>query len=297
MRFLPIRFLLIALLAAANLALATCAPPPRSEPAIWRIADADSEIWLFGSVHVLKPGVRWRGPRLDAAFTAAEELVTETDTRPEATAIFAQLAAQHGGLAEGETLSSLLGAGDAERLTAAARALGIDPNALERQRPWLTALQLSLAYAMRAGHRPEAGVEAVLSQDARRRGLRLSFLETPEQQIRVLADLSPQDELHFLRLTLRDIDRGEAVLDAMDQIWARGDVAELDRLLAQEWTDVGPTIHEALILRRNRDWTNQIEARLAGGGRIFIAVGVAHLVGEGSVVALLRERGIAVEGP
>lgn len=291
------RLLLAALIAAASLALATCAPAPRSEPALWRVADADSEIWLLGSVHILPPGARWRGPRINAAFATAEEFVTETDTSPEAAQVFAQLAARHGALPADETLSSILGAEDAERLAASARALGIDANALERQRPWLTALQLSLAYAVRAGHRPEAGVEAVLSNEARARDMRLSFLETPEQQIRALADLSPQDELRFLRLTLRDIDRGADALGAMDEVWARGDVAELERLLAQEWTETGPAIHEALILRRNRDWTDQIEARLAGSGRIFIAVGAAHLVGEGNVIALLRDRGIAVQGP
>ena len=67
--------------------------------------------------------------------------------------------------------------------------------------------------------------------------------------------------------------------------------------LAPQWAEAGPAVHEAVILRRNRAWADEIATRLDGSGRVFIAVGAAHLVGDGNVVDLLRARGIAVEGP
>ena len=69
------RALLSALLALTAWTLASCVPTERAvgEPALWRIADADSEIWLFGSVHLLPDDLNWRGPRLNAAFAAADE--------------------------------------------------------------------------------------------------------------------------------------------------------------------------------------------------------------------------------
>jgi len=293
-----VRTLFTTLLAAAALALAACeAPENRGEPAIWRIADADSEIWLYGTVHLLPPDLRWRGPRFEAAFGAAEELVTETDTGEAASAELASLARRLGALPEGERLSQRLLPSQEAALHDAADRLGLDFGLLDRQRPWLTALQLSYAAALRAGHRPEAGVEAALLGQAQRRRMRVSHLETPAQQVRVLAELSAADEMRFLQLTLADIEAGPAAMDAMDRAWARGDVDALERLLAPEWQAAGRGIHEAVILERNRDWADQIEARLAGSGRVFIAVGAAHLVGEDSVVDLLRQRGIAVEGP
>jgi len=292
-----VRALFTALLAAAALALNSCAPQAQGEPAIWRIADADSEIWLYGTVHLLPPDLDWRGPRMEAAFAAAEELVTETDTSAAAVQEIARLTQQHGALPAGERIWDRLSTPEGERLAAAARSLGIDPASLERQRPWLIALQLSFTAAVRAGHQPEAGVEAVLTPEAHERGLRHTFLETPEQQILILAELSPADEAHFLAATLIEIEDGTASMTDMDAAWARGDVAELERLLAPQWLAAGRGIHEAVILNRNRDWADQIEARLEGSGRVFIAVGAAHLVGEDSVVDLLRERGIAIEGP
>lgn len=275
-----------------------CGPaPPAGEPALWRISDADSEIWLFGTVHVLPPELRWRSPRVDAAFAAADEFVTETDTSDAASAAFPQLAARYGALPEGERLSDRLSASDRDRITRIAQAAGIAPAALESQRPWLAALQLSYAYAARQGHSPDAGVETVLAAEARRDGKQLSFLESPEAQIRILADLPPAEELRFLSVTLRQIEEDAAILDALDRAWARADVAELERLLDAQWAESGPIIHERLILARNRAWADAIAQRLQGEGRIFIAVGAAHLVGDESVVDLLRARGISVEGP
>ena len=282
--------------AGAAWALAACAPAPApaaSEPALWRIADADSEIWLYGSVHVLPPELEWRGPRFEAAFAAAEEVVLEVD----ASENFDALMAQYGTLPAGEALSGLLDAPSRARLARIAQELRVDPATLARARPWLAAVWLSVAYAEAHGHTAAAGVDAVLEAQARASGKRLAFLETPEQQIRVLAELSLEDELRFLAVTLREIDEGADSLAAIDAAWVRGDVETLAALLDAQWREAGPGIHDALIVRRNRSWTAEIARRLDGSGRVFYAVGAAHLVGRDSVVAMLRARGIEVEGP
>lgn len=287
-----------ALLAAGALALAGCAPVQApmagAEPALWRIADADSEIWLFGTVHVLPPSLRWRGPRFEAAFAAAEELVTETDVDAED---YASLVARYGVLPAGAPdLNAQLG-GDAARLDRIARSLAIDPAAIQRDRPWFAAIRLSFAYAVAHGHAPEAGVENVLVPEARAAGKRVTHLETAEQQIRTLADLPAEDELRFLAVTLRQIEEDAGSLDQSDAIWVRGDTETLGRELDAQIAEAGPAVVEAILTRRNEAWTADIERRLAGSGRIFYAVGAAHLVGEHSVIAMLRARGIEVEGP
>lgn len=288
-----------ALLAASAWALAACAPAaaPPGDPALWRIADADSEIWLFGTVHVLPSDLHWRSDRVNTAFARADEFVTETDTSPAAMEQFPGLAQRYGMLPPDQALSARLAPADQQRLAEATRALRLDHAQIERMRPWFAALQLSYAYALREGHTSDAGVESVLAAEARSRGKHLSFFETPEEQIRILADLSPADETHFLSVTLRQIADEDESLDAMDEAWARGDVAALEAALAPQWAEAGPAVHEAVILRRNRAWADEIATRLDGSGRVFIAVGAAHLVGDGNVVDLLRARGIAVEGP
>jgi uncharacterized protein len=292
------RALIAAFLLLTSATIPGCArPAAESEPAIWRIADADSEIWLFGTAHMLRPELKWQGPRLRAAFAAADELVTETDSSQQAAAQAQALAARLGALPAGETLSGQLSPEQRARLERVLGTLRMEPAALETMRPWLAALRVSYAYALSRGMRPEAGVESVLSAEARERGMQLSFFETPEQQVRILANLSPEAQLHFLDHTLQEIESDADAVDATDVLWARGETGALARVFDAQWSAVSPEVHEAVILRRNLAWADDIERRLKGEGRVFIAVGAAHLVGEGNVIALLRGRGVTVEGP
>jgi uncharacterized protein YbaP (TraB family) len=56
-------------------------------------------------------------------------------------------------------------------------------------------------------------------------------------------------------------------------------------------------LYERLLAGRNRRWTEQILERLAGSGTTVIVVGAGHLTGPDGVPALLRARGLAIEGP
>lgn len=298
------RFHFSALLAVAAWTLAACAPTPppapaaQGEPVLWRIADTDSEIWLFGSVHMLPPDLEWRGPRLDAAFAAADEFVTESEIPgPDTATAFQAFIDRNGALPLGQTLRQRLSRRDAAQLARVAQGLGYDIAALDRQRPWLAALQLASADLIRSGQSSEHGVEIVLGAEAVRTGKRLSTLETLEEQLSVLSDLAPADEAHFLSVTLAEIGASDDMVAELDRAWASGDVAALERAFETQWRRAGPAVHAAIILNRNRAWAEEIERRLGGAGRIFIAVGAAHLIGDGSVVDLLRARGIVVEGP
>ena len=263
---------------------------------MWRIADADSEIWLYGTAHLLPTTVRWRGPNFERAFGAAEELVLETDIESDPTG-FAALVDRYGTMPARQTLASRLSADEQAQFARVAQRLNIDPNALQTQRPWRAALVLSNVYAASRGQRQETGVEAYLSAEAARRGLRRSYLETTEQQVRVLADLAPEDEQRFFASTLRDIEEQSDSFEETDRAWARGDVGTLRRLFEEDMNDAGPAVYAALIANRNAAWVEEIQRRLHGSGRVFIAVGAAHLVGPGGVPTLLRARGVSVEGP
>ena len=72
----PFRTALAALLFCALPALAQAAP------ALWEVSDADSHIWLFGSIHVLPPDIDWRTPAFDDTLHQAEQVYFEADIGP-----------------------------------------------------------------------------------------------------------------------------------------------------------------------------------------------------------------------
>ena len=71
-----------AVLSLGTSACATVDTPPAGAvpgPALWQVADADTTIYLFGTVHALPQGRDWFDGRIERAFNASDELVTEID--------------------------------------------------------------------------------------------------------------------------------------------------------------------------------------------------------------------------
>jgi uncharacterized protein YbaP (TraB family) len=61
--------------------------------------------------------------------------------------------------------------------------------------------------------------------------------------------------------------------------------------------DKVPSLRDNLLVRRNKNWVPKLEAMLASGRPHFVTVGIGHLVGRDSVVAMLRAKGYTVTGP
>ncbi|MGV3579980.1 TraB/GumN family protein [Brevundimonas sp.] len=270
----------------------TIAPAAGEGPALWSISDEDSKIYLFGTVHVLRPETAWGSAKVDAAFDASDNVVFEI-SNPDDTAALMPLIQQHG-LSPQRPLSSLLTAEELADLDAAARTMGASAAQFDPLRPWFVALNLSVAPLVKAGYDPASGVELILKHRAEDAGKPITGLETIDKQIRMLADLSEETQLDFLRSTLHDFDEATTELDAMVQAWATGDVETINRVGVLEMKAESEEVYDALLVRRNTDWADQIQTLLAGSGTTFIAVGSAHLAGDDSVQAILEQRGVEV---
>ena len=71
---------------------------------------------------------------------------------------------------------------------------------------------------------------------------------------------------------------------------------KLDKIMNTGMEDF-PPLNQRLLHDRHTKWAPQIERMLADGRTHVVVVGSAHLVGKDSVVAMLRAKGIKVEGP
>jgi uncharacterized protein YbaP (TraB family) len=283
-----------ALLLAALLAL--LAFPAAADPPMWRVHGRGGEIVLFGSVHLLSPGLDWTSPALLAALARADEVWFEIPLDADARAAAARLAASQSRLPAGRTLSSLLSPEGRARLARASAAVGLPPKALEGYRPWFAEITLTLLELQAHGAQEGAGVEETLSRAAPATAARKA-LETPEQQVAILAGASEPDQVASLEESLRQMEDDPDAFDALQKAWIAGDVGWLQREAVEPLRKAAPAVYERLVAARNRQWAARIERLLARRERAFIVVGVGHLVGPEGVPALLRRRGIAVEGP
>ena len=276
----------------ATLALAS---PALAEPRVWIVRDADSEMLLFGSVHVLPPGLAWRPAALDMALLEAEDLWFELPVDAVAEQEVARLAVATGTLPPGQSLFALLPPDDAARLLRIAGTYGVDRAGLDRLKPWLAEVALAAALYRRIGAASDHGVEATISATAPP-SARRKALETPAEQIALFNAASVPDQIASLRGSMDEIDADPDAFATLIAAWMAGDVATIERE-TQSLRSLSPALFQRLIVQRNMAWTAALDARLKGKGRSVVVVGAGHLVGEDGLPTRLRALGYSVTGP
>ena len=296
------RFLLkLLLLAVTGLAFAQPAPrdvPAQADtPALWKISGPRGNVYLFGSFHMLPPDVRWRTPALQNALNEASSVVLETDLAGLRDPRGAQaLIAKFGTLPQGQTLAGVLGPRAYADVEKTAAELQVPSATLSPFRPWLVATMLAVVSIARLGFNPDAGVDQQIAQWARANGKTLRSLESNEAQFRVFADLTPKQEAEFLAATLRQIGEAPRMLKEMLAAYRKGDTVGVEKTINAGFDDF-PALRERLFNARHDKWLPQIEKMIAQGGGHVIVVGAGHLVGRDSLVAMLRAKGVKIEGP
>ena len=274
-------FCLVLLLPAAAIA----------RPALWAVKDADTTIYLFGTVHLLPNDADWHDATLDRAVADSQALYIElTDDDP---GNMMALVLRYG-LDAAHPLSSQLDADEQQRLRTVATEAGVPGGmqALNVMRPWLAALTLTTAPLLKAGLDPEHGVDKQLKAQMSAAGKPVFGLETAEQQMHFLADMPQEVQLDFLRSAMRDADKGPTQLTRLIDAWKNGDVATIARLEDEDMRQTAPELYQRLLVQRNEAWATKIAALLQQPGTVFIAVGAAHLAGPDSVQAQLHKLGI-----
>lgn len=280
---------------AAAFAVLAAAGPALARPPVWIVRDADSELVLFGSVHVLPDGLDWRPPELTTALAQAEDLWFEMPMDAESDVRSAR-AATRGLLPPGQSLQQLLPPATWDRLLAAAQRYRLSPDLLARTEPWLAEVALSGAVYQLAGASAAKGVEKQIQAAAPASVVRKAF-ETPEQQIAFFDEAPLAAQIASLEHSLDEIERDPEAFSTLVGAWMAGDLARLEKIAIEPLRAAAPVIYRRVVTERNAVWARELDARLKGEGRTVVVVGVGHLIGPESLPAKLRALGYAVEGP
>lgn len=283
-----------AALAAATMlagpALAESVPAPKlmADPAIWMVKDADTTIYLLGTVHVLKPGTEWLDGGVKKAYDASSEVVLEV-LQPDNPAAMQPLMAKYGVDPDGPPLTAKLPADQRAPYEEAVKAIGAPVAAFETFQPWTVSMILSLSAIQKAGYAPDSGVERQIAAAAKRDGKTLGQLETLDQQLGFFASLPEPAQVTLLTQTLGQLKNVGPMFDKMVADWAKGDPEALAKLLNEAMTGT-PELTKVLLTDRNTRWAQWIDDRLDKPGTVFVAVGAGHLAGKGSVQDALKVR-------
>jgi uncharacterized protein YbaP (TraB family) len=267
----------------------------QAAPALWKVSSPTAQVYLFGTLHALRPGTEWRTPAYDAAYARAETVWFEADLGTADPATVGLIVSRYGvdperGLSEKlgpDDLRALQGQGNLERL--------------EHLRPWAAALMLSMQPVTAGGAEVSRGADLTVTRQARAAGKQIRTFETLEDQARMFAGLSEGAEVRYLADVIHErqsprkrlsLDPGASSLEAQ---WLAGDLAKLGPGLVGELARDNPGLYDALLARRNLAWADKIAGEMAGAHVELVNVGALHMVGPGGLPALMAARGFKVE--
>ena len=272
---------------------AQVAEAAEAKPALWKIADEDTTIYLFGTIHLLPKGMEWRTPVLEKAIAASDGLVLETQLGTDLSRTGRKMMEM--GLSPG--LPPLLERVPEEKRPALQTLIdsaGIPTRSLDRMETWAAAMSLFASSFRGMGFKAEAGAEQGLSADFTEAGKPISGLETVEQQFGFFDTLSEESQRAFLVGSIDDPEAARRQLEEMIKAWAAGDTEAIARTFDSE-TALSPELRQVLMVNRNKTWAEWLDKRLDQPGTVLVAVGAGHLAGQDSVQTMLKARGIETE--
>jgi uncharacterized protein YbaP (TraB family) len=286
------RWLLVAL---AALLLAACgreekkADMPLPKPALWTITAPDGKPagWLFGTIHALPAGVKWRTPAIDDAIAGSDLLVVEVKDLEDSgklSATFTRLSHT----ADLPPLSQRIVPRLRGKLQAMLKQGGYREPDFKAVETWAAALMLS---QIGQEGQDENGVDRALIDAFH--GRNVEELEGVEAQFAIFDRLAEQDQEDLLGAVVEEDTMDAAESARLARLWLAGDMkaiaAEGDEGMLQD-----PELKAALLTDRNREWADKIDALLKTGKRPLIAVGAAHLAPPGGLPELLAAKGYTI---
>jgi uncharacterized protein YbaP (TraB family) len=299
-RILMLRTFLRRACAALGLSLALVAAPASArtvrpaKPALWQVSDADTTIYLFGTIHLLPEKYQWRTAKFDQAIEGSRQLVVETivdNKNPQK--LMAALASLAFNTPNLPPLAQRVPPAKRAALAAAVKKSGFPPQALDKMETWAAAITLLGNQYRDMGLKGDEGVEIVLRNTFTSEGKPIGELESNVEQLGFFDKLPESAQEQLLEGSIDDSTAVTKEFHDMLSAWVRGDVRAIARSFNRDLS-ASPELRQALIRQRNANWSKWIEQRMTQPGEIMIAVGAGHLAGADSVIALLERDGYRV---
>ena len=264
------------------------------EPAmIWVAAGETNQVYLLGSIHMLRAKDHPLPNNVEVAYDDAERLVMELDLDDIDPVGALQYLMANGVLDNQTKLRDVMGPELYAQAKASANETGIPIELLDQSEPWLAAMTVQEITLMRIGFKPEYGVEMYLMAKASADGKPITGLETIEQQLGFLDNLSLDTQIRWFLQSIEEGGRLEMLIDDMVAAWRAGDLQFLEKELLHEMHNY-PELHQAILTDRNKSWVAPIMELLDDEDDYLVVVGAAHLIGEDGVPDLLSKQGVRI---
>lgn len=268
-------------------------PAPDGKRLLWRMQRDSTVVYIMGSMHALPKEFYPLDNLLERAFDSSDVLVLELKMDSSSMPAIIQELVTRGKFSDDQTLKGSLSPETYSLLEQRFQSLGLPIAKVEKLKPWAVNVLLSHFAAQKANLEWEMGVEQHFIRRAESEHKRMMALETAQVQIDVFDKMPIHSQEALLRATLEDEGRPEEKLKVLATAWRRADFNGLQELI--DGTKKDSILYQHMLVDRNNAWVPQIEGFLNEKGRYLVVVGTAHLIGDDSVIELLRRKGYRLE--
>ncbi len=254
---------------------------------LWEISGNGLEkpSYLFGTMHLYCDGDMPGNDSIFLCLENAEVLVKETDEDKIGLVKAIRLSRMNGDT----TLKQLYTPEEYEELKRYFDTeLDMNLDLLQNMKPTMIS-SFVLIRMLPCNIKETSGSERELSAWAKESDIPIEGLESPEYQAGLLDSIPYKTQAAELLKMIRDTEKTKRGLNAMIRYYRNGQLDSLYRV-ATEDTVAFNAMDEILLRRRNENWVRLLSESMKAR-TCFIAVGAAHLPGEGGLIALLRKQG------
>jgi uncharacterized protein YbaP (TraB family) len=256
---------------------------------LWQIRGKGVDSYLFGTIHSEDPRITQLPESVEAGFNRADILMLEMSLDQMTSARVASMMLQE----PDGSLSQQVGKSLAQEAVEAMQSFGVPPAVTELLQPWAIVMTLS-------SPRQVSGqfLDKQLYDKAIAAKKQFQPLENPSEQISVFTALTLNEQKSLLRNVLDEYQSYPRMYEQLTKAYLARD---LDRLVAISFANPisdDPALQEKVMAQmltlRNHRMVERME-QFFNQGKVFIAVGALHLVGDEGLIALLRQRGYTVD--
>lgn len=264
-----------------------------ADSAVWKVSNGENELYIAGTVHILPPSQFPLPSEFTQAYQQASSIVLETKL-PDPSDQQAQMAMiQKLAYPAGETLSKHISEPTYKTLAQHLTKLGLNLDELNGFKPGFIVSMMTVMAAHKAQLAGQ-GVDAYFDKLAQKDKKDIAYLESPDFQLNMLANMGKGNEEKLIRETLEDMNQFKPKLLQLLAAWRIGDMAAIDSLIIKPAKSRDPRNYQSLFTDRNRNWIPQISAMLDDQEKELVLVGAGHLAGEDSVLKMLKAKGYTI---
>ena len=265
-----------------------------AESSVWKVDNGKHEIFLAGTLHVLKPEDFPLPEQFQTAFKQSDDVYFEVDMARFGSLEVQQKLAELVTWNDGSDLSDVLSPAVLEDLESQLDSHGIPIQMLLPYKAGPAAMTLAMLEMQKLGM-SEIGVEEHFAKLAEADERAIFGLETVEQQADFLVNMGGATPDEIISYTIQDLEGLDGQLDDMREAWRSGNLQQLEETVLKEMREKYKGIYQELIVDRNSAWLPKIEELLDDPDTEMVMVGAGHLAGPDSVLKMLATAGYNIE--